>query len=145
MKFKKARNKYRAPSVKSSPRRRIQLSGFNSFIEEACVIAKPLGKVSLLIFVVVMLGGFWVSASISNIEHSMDELGSKLLVLETQNVYQRIERAKFNNPDQIKTVAGDELSLYLSKREQVGIYVRGGFRKGHFDRDSRSFIYGKNI
>ncbi len=86
---------------------------------------KPVGKILLVIFPLVLIINILVGSAVSNVDHSITAVGNHRHELMDKNIELLARKASLYSPDSIEQMAGERLGLYKSTDAQVGVFNRG--------------------
>jgi len=85
---------------------------------------KPVGKILLVIFPLVLIINILVAGAVSNVEQSIVAVGNHRHELMDKNIELLAQRAYLYSPTSIEQLAGEKLDLHKSTKDQVGVFNR---------------------
>jgi len=94
------------------PRDLFKLSGWT-------VLWRPLGKLLLMIFPLVLVINMCVASAITSIDHSLVNVDNERHELMDKNIALLARKAKLWAPASIQRMAGEKLALYANSGDQV--------------------------
>jgi hypothetical protein len=95
------------------------------------VLWKPVGKVLLMIFPLVLIINMFIASAVTSVERSIVSVDNQRHELMDKNIEMLAHKARLWAPVNIQKLAGEKLALQIDSGDQVG----------RFDRRSGTFIY----
>jgi hypothetical protein len=92
---------------------------------------KPVGKVLLMIFPLVLVINMFIASAVTNIDRSIVNVDNQRHELMDKNMELLARKASLFSPANIQQLAGEKLALHADSGDQVG----------RFDRRTGTFIY----
>ncbi|MGB3211865.1 MAG: hypothetical protein WBB19_14270 [Desulforhopalus sp.] len=89
------------------------------------VLWKPVGKVLLMIFPLVLVINMLVASAVTNADHMIVRVGNERHELMDKNIELLAHKARLWAPANIQQLAGEKLALYADSGDQVGKFNRG--------------------
>lgn len=99
------------------------------------VLWKPVGKILLLLFPLLLMVNLLISSAVSNADSSIAGLDNERHKLMDKNIELLASRARLWAPENIRKLAGEKLALYENSGDQIG----------HFSRKKGMFIYKSSL
>ena len=102
-------------------------------ISDWLVLWKPVGKVLLMIFPLVLVINMFVASAISDVDRSIVSVDNQRHELMDKNIEMLAHKARLWAPANIQKLAGDKLALQVTSGDQVG----------RFNKRTGTFSYPK--
>ena len=99
------------------PRELFDISGW-------LVLWKPVGKVLLMIFPLVLVINMFVASAITDVDRSIVSVDNQRHELMDKNIEMLARKARLWAPASIQKLAGDKLALQVNSGDQVGRFNR---------------------
>lgn len=95
------------------------------------VLWRPVGKILLMIFPVVLVIHMFIASAVTNTDQKITMLDNQRYELMDKNIELLALKAKLWAPENIEKLAGEKLALYADSGDQVG----------RFNRRNGTFVY----
>ncbi len=95
------------------------------------ILWKPVGKILLVIFPMVLVINMFIASAVTNIDRSIVNLDNHRHELMDRKIELLAQKAKLWSPANMQKLAGEKLELYVDSGDQVG----------RFDAGTETFIY----
>jgi hypothetical protein len=97
------------------------------------VLWKPVGKILLVIFPLVLAINMFIVAAVGNTDNAIASVDNQRHELMDKNIELLARKARLYSPASVQKLAGEKLDLYVDSGEQVG----------RFNRRTGTFIYSE--
>lgn len=95
------------------------------------VLWKPVGRIMLMIFPVVLVIQMFIASAVTNTEQTITMVDNQRHELMDKNIGLLAQKASLWAPENIEKLAGEKLALYADSGDQVG----------RFNRSNGTFVY----
>lgn len=95
------------------------------------VLWKPVGKVLLMIFPLVLVINMFIASAVTNIDQSIVNVDNQRHELMDKNMELLARKASLWSPANMQQLAGEKLALHIDSGDQVG----------RFDSRTGTFVY----
>ena len=95
------------------------------------VLWKPVGRIMLMIFPVVLVIQMFIASAVTNTDQTITMVDNQRHELMDKNIGLLAQKASLWAPENIEKLAGEKLALYTDSGDQVG----------RFNRRNGTFVY----